>query len=389
MKRMVDVREALRTPALALWWLYIVTSPLYILPSGLPQPGDVLVFVLIPAALLGWDGRLNTELVRSLRPLIWFTAWVCVVSLTWAAISGLWLSRKAYTIFPIYYSYNTAIFAVAFILYQRVGEVFLRITMHAIYASVFVQVLGTFVIGTDFRTAVFFNNANQLGYYALTAASMMALTQRRLGTGLFTASIGFIACAYLAMLSASRAAVGGIAILFFLLVFSNPKVIIVASLAAVGVLTIGGPITRSIDALEQRMDRGRGRFMEERGYDRMWKYPQHLVFGAGEGEVARFVDNPKFAREIHSSFATVLFAYGVVGMTLFMLFLYRVVRGALLRRSLMLLPIAAFSLSHQGLRFTLLWIMLAVFVATKVPAPASARRATNDARPARAEEAPA
>jgi O-Antigen ligase len=189
---------------------------------------------------------------------------------------------------------------------------------------------------------------------------------------LLRASVALTGCAYLAVLSASRAALGGIAVLFFLLVFSNPRVIIVASLAAIGLMTIGGPVTSALDNVQTRVSQDRHpktSFIEERGYDRLWEHNEYLLFGAGEGDVQRFRDTPTSPGEVHSSFATVLFSYGIIGMIAFALFLWRVVRGASLRASVMLLPTLSYTLAHNGLRFTMLWVLLALFVALKVPAP--------------------
>ena len=58
----------------------------------------------------------------------------------------------------------------------------------------------------------------------------------------------------------------------------------------------------------------------------------------------------------------VLFCYGVIGSALFLAFLFQVLRVAQLRQILMIVPAAAYGLSHQGLRVTLLWIFLALFL---------------------------
>jgi hypothetical protein len=391
-KRTRYLDELLRRPSLALWCLFVAFIPFYVLPSGLPQPGDVLVPLLVPVALLGFRGRLDKISRTSVRPLLWFTMWVLVVNFAWAFLEWKWTDFKAYVIFPIYYFFNFAIFAVALVIYQRFGELFLRLTLYAVFGAVMFQVGASFLYQTGlYRSALFFNNANQLGYYALLAASLIAMCQRRLGFGIVKASIGVTGCAYLALLSASRSAVAGIAILLFLLVFSSPRVIIVASLAAV-VLTIGGPVAKAIDTIEARMNRHRKTtFIEERGYDRLWEYKEYAVLGAGEGDVQRFVDSPrKYGHEIHSSFATVLFSYGLIGFGLFCWFIVTLLRGSTLRNAVMLIPTLAQTVAHQGLRFTMLWVLFAIFVALKVPAKTGApARAATTPRPPQPLPAPA
>lgn len=49
-----------------------------------------------------------------------------------------------------------------------------------------------------------------------------------------------------------------------------------------------------------------------RGYDRICKYPEYLLFGAGEGAHYRFAEKSLFLGEIHSSWAGVLFYYGII-----------------------------------------------------------------------------
>lgn len=372
------LREVLRHPALATWCLFLLAIPFYVLPSGMPQPSDALAVLGVPIAILGWNGRLHRTLGSATRPLLWFTLWVCIVDYGWAIVTGNWSFFKSYTIFPVYYLFNIAVFTTVLIIYQRFGDIVLRLALYVLFGSVIFQVIASFMMGSGlYRGQLFFNSPNQLGYYALLAAGMIALLQRRCQFGLLWASVALTGCAYLALLSASRAALGGIAILFFLLVFSSPRVIIIASLAAVGLLTIGGPISHAIDTVEERVVRNRHpqtSFIEERGYDRIWEHKEYLLLGAGEGDVARFRDTPLSPGEVHSSFATVLFSYGILGMVIFATFLWRVLLGASLRASVMLLPTLAYTLAHNGLRFTMLWVSLAIFVALKVPPRAQSAR---------------
>ena len=71
------------------------------------------------------------------------------------------------------------------------------------------------------------------------------------------------------------------------------------------------------------------------------------------------------AHELHSSAGTIFFCYGIVGTVLFGVFSWRVIQRGRLRYVLMLLPASAYGLTHQGLRFTLLWVLLAMFIALK------------------------
>lgn len=363
----------MRNPALITWAAYIFLVPLYIFKSGLPQPGDAFVLILIPIGLHGWNGRLGHDMRSVLRALVWFTLWVCLVDYAWMFWTGNFsvFGPDSFLLYPLYYIYNALIFLIAIVLYRRFGDAFLRVTLVMVTATIFLQVLSSLVVRPGAaRGSVFFNNPNQLGYYALLAATLIALTHRRLQMRLLTSSLALVCCGCLALISASRAAAGGIAVLLVLLLFQNPKIIVAACIAAVAVVSGVGPIASAIDASQDRvLNRSRNSsatFFEERGYDRIWRNQQYLVLGAGEGGLSRWDDTAYVkSMEIHSSVGTVVFSYGIVGSILFLVFLWRVLRGARVRLMIVLLPPLLYTGAHQGLRFTMLWVVLAVFVALK------------------------
>jgi hypothetical protein len=358
----------MRSPAFAIWTLFVFLIPLYVLPSGLPQPGDALVFLLAPAALLSRSRRLAPATRAILRPLVWFTIWVAIVNYGWALVLWKWDRLKDFVIHPFFYVFNVVLFWAGLVIARRDRETFLRATTYTLYASIFLQFSASFLFGGGaYRITGFFNSPNQLGYFALLAACVFALTQRPLAIPRWVAGLGITFCAYLAVLSASRSALAGIAILLFILLFANPRTIILASLAAIAMTTVGGPLATAINNAEERSQAlsRHGTFSEERGYDRIWKNPEYLLTGAGEGEYQRFAKPGELARELHSSFGSVLFAYGIIGAALFFVFLARVAKGTSFRDKAILAAGLSFALAHQGLRFTMFWVVLVVFVVLK------------------------
>src|SRR5262249_18565704 len=97
---------------------------------------------------------------------------------------------------------------------------------------------------------------------------------------------------------------------------------------------------------------------EARGYDRIANYPEHILLGAGEGAYRRFY-SALFDSEIHSSYGTLLFCYGIVGTALFAGALFWVLKADL-RTALFLVPVFAYGSAHQGIRFAFFWAMFAV-----------------------------
>lgn len=378
-----DLRRLLRQPVLFIWACFIMAIPFYVVRGGLPQPGDALIFILVPLALVPWNGRLEPAKRRIFRPLLQFTIWVCLVDIAWAVI--LWRGQKN-MLFPLYYLYNAAIFLVVLVLHRKYGEAFLRLTVQVVFASVVVQVLASFFrTGGGSRHAVFFDNPNQLGYYALISACVIALTTKRLKIKLLWSAIGLTFCAYLAVLSASRSALAGIGLLVVLLMFSNPRVIIVATLAATTLTLLGSSVETSLDAIEARITETRNpnmTFWEQRGYDRIWNNKEYLLIGASEGNNQRFADSTAIgSAEIHSSAGTVLFSYGLIGTALFVAFLWRVLRGTTRRMQIMVAPVLFYWVAHQGLRFTMLWILLGVFALLKQSATKTAAKPARPPQP--------
>jgi hypothetical protein len=359
----------LRRPALVVWCLFVALSPVYVFGSGLPQPGDMLVVLLAPLALIEWNRRIDRSSARTVRALIWFTVWVALVNYGWAFVLWQWTSYREFLIHPMFYLFNLLVFISALLIARRDRDLFLKLTIGVTFVIVVLQVAMSFADRDSLdRGRLFFNNPNQLGYFALLCGCLFAMTQERLKLGRLWAGIGVTACAYLATLSASRASLAGVLVLLMVLVFSNPRTIVIGSLIGLALVFAGGPLSRAIDEAEYRTTTQHNTnlsFAEERGYDRLWTYPEYLVLGAGEGEYERFTPPGERPRELHSSFGAMVFSYGVVGTILFAIFFFRVVRGAPLRLAVLIVPALAYTIAHQGLRFTMFWVVLAVFVVLK------------------------
>lgn len=365
-----EIQRVLRDPPLTLWALYIFFLPVYIFPSGVPQPGDLLVLLLLPASLFGWNGRMARTASRPMKALMRFLVWGIVLNYAWMIILGKFgfFGKDTFLLVPIFYIYNAVILLSVLVLHERYGDRFLWLSLNMVLITVVAQVLISFVVGGgSHRQTVLFNNPNQLGLYALLSANILAFGRRRMGFGTLKSSIGLIACLYLALLSASKAALAGSAILFAVSVLSNPRTILLVGLAMIGLLSFSNPITqtmeRSRNRIEEKQEMG---FLDSRGYDRIWNHKEYWVIGAGEGGLSRFADTSVIGdHELHSSAGTLFFCYGLVGVVLFASFLLRVIEGTTLRNALLLSPALAYSLAHQGLRFTLFWILIGLFIGLK------------------------
>jgi hypothetical protein len=100
---------------------------------------------------------------------------------------------------------------------------------------------------------------------------------------------------------------------------------------------------------------------EARGYDRLYKFPEWILTGSGEGAEWRWFMKCWFTGEIHSTPAKLLFAYGIPGTILFGLFWFLQWRS-LLGVAIKLLALApfAYSIGTYSLRNWSVWIGMAL-----------------------------
>jgi hypothetical protein len=380
------IRLVVRDPALLLWSCYVLLFPVYFWSSGLPQPSDLCIVALLPFAMVGWDGRLVTGIARTLRPLALFVGYVVVSNLAWSAILGRWSlsAKEGFLMTPTYYIFDALLFVVVLIMYRRHRARFVSLTLNLVLASVLIQAAVSLVHvgGAGGRGAVLFKNPNQLGFFALLSASILTLGRRRFGLRTLPATVGLIACVQLAVLSASKAALAGTGILAIFGLLSNPRAVILAAVGFAGLLAFADPVIHAVERAQHRIDEtSRYGFLTDRGYDRILEYKEYWLLGSGEGDYERFEDTTLIGdHELHSSAGTLFFCYGIVGTGLFLIFIGRIVVGARLRNVVMLVPAGAYGLSHQGMRFTLLWVLLGLFVCVREIDLAPRRDAAKRAR---------
>lgn len=365
----LSMRDA-RNPLLVMWGLYIVAFPFYLFDSGLPQPADWLMAVLIALALAATRAKPPSHAYPAMRSLALFVGYAVLINLMWSvALDSYSLSTKHGLLrHPLFYIYNLLLFFTGLRLYGAYGRQLIRVTAVAVMVCVAIQLAASFFhLGrAGLRPTLFFNSPNQLGYFGLLAGSVFAFTMREVRLPRYLEGAVFAACAYLALMSASKAAVVGLGALAIISFLTRPTTLIVGGLALAGIIAFYEPADVLIDRSMERISKtGEGETdnLEGRGYDRIWNHQEYLVIGAGEGAYARFpsaIGN----HEIHSSIGTLLFCYGALGTVLFAAFALRCLNGHGVRGYLLGLPTALYGLTHQGLRFGMFWVLLVIIVAT-------------------------
>jgi hypothetical protein len=101
--------------------------------------------------------------------------------------------------------------------------------------------------------------------------------------------------------------------------------------------------------------------LEGRGYDRIWKHPEYWIFGAGEGEYYRF----GVGMEFHSTLGNLQVSYGILGLGLFLIMLFLIMRHDRYQNAYIILFLMMYGLTHNGIRNTLLWILLGLLATSE------------------------
>ena len=362
------VRALRDEPLLILWTLFVVADPIYLFKSGLPQPADLVILIIAPLALSNWNRRLCGFSLGAMHALCAFLGYVLLSSLVWSLVADSWSLdyKHGFLSAPLFYVFDVVVFLTILVLYERFGERFVWLTVRLILISVCFQVAMTTIYTRSGTVRVYglFNNSNQLAYYSILVASILLLGQHRARLSPIAVIVGELCCCYLILLSASRAGLASFAILMVVAVLNRFRTLIAIGAIATFLGFIFNPFESAIERSRTRLATDKSlSFIEERGYDRIARHPEYLGLGAGEGQYSRFEFTSAIkTHEIHSSIGTLVFCYGVVGFGVFVVFLQRVVRGASVRRILLLLPPAAYGLTHQGLRFTPFWVLLALVI---------------------------
>uniref|UniRef100_UPI004047A637 O-antigen ligase family protein n=2 Tax=Roseivirga sp. TaxID=1964215 RepID=UPI004047A637 len=358
------------------WSIYLIAFPFYFFPAGSAQPSDVFIVVIIGLYILGRNFRLKNNGKEVFNNFLRFCLYLTVVNLgVFISLLGERNSGLPWFVLSAFYFYNLIVMGFALSLYRQYRRAFLFTSVYSCLIAAALQIALSFVLETsseDIRGAMFFTNPNQLGYYSLCGLAIVLVLESMIKLPKLVVYLSFFLFSYLALVSVSKAALGAMIILFGTYLIAN-KVFSINNILAV--IVVGGigffAITKS--EFGQRFQKNlEARNLNEadrpdeitewqyRGYDRISNHPEYLVFGAGKGGYNRFdtfIEN----HEIHSSFGTIVFCYGIPGTVLFLLFIYSLLKKLPWFYLVYSLPLFAYGVTHMGLRFTIFWVALMMF----------------------------
>lgn len=266
---------------------------------------------------------------------------------------------------PAYYAFNALVFLAFLRTAAAFRARFVRLIVCGYIASLLIQLA---LLSTGYsagvRATASFNNPNQLGYFALLVAAMIALVAGGGAARLlpkWLAVVGLLAALWLAAVSLSKAAVVGVAVLCAMLVRARPALAVGVTLAGLSLSYVVDlePVVTAVHQRIQLIGRDSDDSLEARGYNLLLEYPRYLILGAGEGAYYRFGREA----EIHSTVAVVLFCFGLPGTLILAALFYRAYKLGRWKLFQWVTPMLCYGLTHHGLRFTEFWLVVGLLIA--------------------------
>ena len=345
-----------------LFLLYFITKPIYLFPSGGPQISDAFAFLALLLVAVEGKFELLPDFRKPVSALTVFVVYTITVNVFWAVfVFDAKLLTKC-----LFYLYNLAIFVMFLHFAGKYQDRFLKL----VALSLLISVLGMVILSLAMpslggqRRVITFNNPNQLAYWTLLSACIFAACAHRVKIHFLLSVAFYLGILYVSFLSLSKAAMAATVALLVMVFWRKPQILLVAVACSVIVLVTvhDGAI---LDNLYQRVSHTQeDDNLIKRGYDLLWTYPEYLIFGSGEGAFERF--SAVRSREFHSTLGTILFSYGIVGLAAFLLFVFRTWRAVGLFHFCLFIPPMLYGVAHQGLRFSLLWILFAAILIGRV-----------------------
>jgi len=363
--------------------LYLFLSPFYFFPSGQPQIAD-FVLILGVAFVIMRNRGITWPKSFFVRVYYLFLINIVLVNL----LTAFFLQTTGPVLPTLYYIYNSiVVFFILSLFVSHGGNLLKAIFWSVSFSSLFQFAL--IVARMDFmrfRQVGFFNNPNQLGYYSLINLALIAITSQKVRVSRSFLSVTLLINIFLAMLSNSKAAlISSIFIILPLLLHflsrrkykrtSMTLLLFITPVLLIVFLVYGSSMASSVEKVVQNTQRrllavgmDSDDDLVSRGYGRIALYPEFILYGAAEGigpdNDPRY-DDPYMSGEIHSTFGTLLFSYGFVGLVAFVILLIIATDWKSLTSITSVAAISLYSLTHQGLRFTNIWILLTIMFICK------------------------
>lgn len=364
---------------LFLYTMYFIMKPFYLWSSGLPQISDIILVVLIVISTImnGFKLQFQSDSKKFLLIGLIFVSYVFIANSFWAMFTN---KTDRFLLNSLFYLYNYLVVILIVGLYAIYKERLIKTTYKALLLSVIIQFLLFIIKGgfTGTRMVAEFNNPNQLGYYSLLVLSLLFLLSRKINVNFIWFIIGVFSSLLLAFTSLSKAAIlsaVGLTVFYifsknknkkfrrslkFFILISTVTILLIANFTSViQDSTLFQSVKKRIASIGKESDDN----LDARGYYRLTDYPEYWILGAGEGNYSRFRNH---RIEFHSTLGNIQLSYGLIGLMLFLYLIFLALRIDKYKSWYIIMFIMVFGLTHNGIRNSLFWILLAL-LSIKLP----------------------
>lgn len=352
---------------------YVLASPFYIFPSGMPQPADMFIalsIVIYAAHTLLKNAKISLPKTYAIAGA--FATYTFIINF----IHFVFIKDMTFFLSSLYYIYNVLIF----VLFSSIIKKYQDQAVNWIYiATAFAIILqvALLIIDPSYRgprATGTFMNPNQLAYWSWYCAAI--LVALKINRGIKLHDVALLFCiGYIQTMSLSKAGIICFLLILLTVPFSSAlprkyKVFLILSATFVTIFAIFS-LPAMLEKIQQyeRIDVAVNRLnnigkegddsAHGRGYTRVIENPHYMIMGSGEGGYFRFGDISKNL-ELHSGVGTLIFCYGIIGTGLFFLLLFNVQKRNYSYIIILFSLVLLYGVVHQNIRFTHFWVFLGI-----------------------------
>jgi hypothetical protein len=374
--------------------LFGISFPLlsfYTFTSGAYQPVDLIIVILSTFIIFTITHDELFEASRIILPFIPFLFWIICVNSYYIILSG---HLKSYVIATIQLTYAFVIMFFYYIAIKRVigmqqGRIYLILCLFllAISPLIFSMFFGGSSTDFQIRQVYSFNNPNQLGYFSLLLLCMFLTYTSFYRYYSFLDNkiiqsikiVVFLIGNWFVFVSASRGAIAGVLLLDFMILWMHLRKspFICIGLIFIHLFTAG--LIFSNDIFSNYFQGTLTRLTNKAFYDHDDLLHRSIEQLNITNEVSMFIgkgprqfsesglkDMYEDKGEVHNAIIGIFSQYGIIGVLLlfggFSMYAWKV--GFSVTNLAVFASIAIYNMSHYGLRFRVLWVVLALVAAS-------------------------
>ncbi len=352
---------------LCCWFFYLILFPIQIFPQGSLQIADFIILIGIFIVLISKGFSIDNLFLKN-----------TFIFVCYSLLVGFFFAfyHQDFDFLKNPFNYLYCFLILIFIADLIKINIFLKVSLLSLFFSMFIQIILFFKVGLNLqegRFMIMFQNPNQLGFWALNVIFFQIVIfinlQKR---HLLLMLLIFVPSVFLIFISLSQAAMLSLFVLLAIFAFYSFKFYKLYFISFFIFLFIllyysKNSFTSNIfyENVQNRIENDllnendNDNSLEARNYTRLINYPQYLIFGSGEGKVSRFgnVD----LNEIHSTFANIIFCYGLLGFIIYSFSFFEIYKYPFSFYSIFLSCYFLFTLTHNTLRWPLFWILPYLF----------------------------